>query len=423
MGPLTHLAGIPDGQGTAIDRALTAVRTHLGMEVAYLSKFDGDSSLFRNVDAPGLEGMIKAGDRMPRDQMYCRHILDGRLPNLIPDTSEEPFTQAFAITSEVPVRAHASVPIMLPNGETYGMFCCLSAQPNTSLNDRDLDVMRAIAEIATHQVIEELMAEQAKAEASKEIERAVSGNILKMHYQPIWKLDAPEPVGFEALSRFQSEPRRSPDKWFADAALVGRGPELERMAIESALAVICSFPKACYLSVNTSPELILTGQLIDVFASLPLHRIKLEITEHAAVSDYVALEKNLRSLRASGMQLAVDDAGAGYASFSHILQLQPDVIKLDLSLVRDIHKHPARRALAAAMLRFGEEIGAKIIAEGLEKKQEMDTLSEIGITFAQGYLLGRPMPLDGALTLFRSRITDKTQSENVQPKITPRKQA
>jgi EAL domain-containing protein (putative c-di-GMP-specific phosphodiesterase class I) len=99
------------------------------------------------------------------------------------------------------------------------------------------------------------------------------------------------------------------------------------------------------------------------------------------------------------LRIAVDDAGAGYASFRHILNLAPDLIKLDVFLTQNIHTDRARRALAAALIRFSEETGSKIIAEGVETTLQLKVLRELGVTKAQGYLLGRPMPLASASEL------------------------
>lgn len=131
--------------------------------------------------------------------------------------------------------------------------------------------------------------------------------------------------------------------------------------------------------------------------------IVLEITEHSTVQDYDKLEYTLRPLRARGMRLAVDDAGAGHSSFRHILRLQPEYIKLDISLTRNIDADPARRALAAALIGFASETGSELIAEGVETEAELATLRALGIHKAQGYLLGRPGTFEAAQRMMADR--------------------
>ena len=119
----------------------------------------------------------------------------------------------------------------------------------------------------------------------------------------------------------------------------------------------------------------------------------LEVTEHALVEDYERLADVLGPLRSKGLRLAVDDAGAGYASFRHILKLKPDVIKLDSSLIRNVDSDTGCRALAAALIRFAEETACKVVAEGVETEAELAMLRRLQVNKAQGYLLGRPAPL------------------------------
>ena len=175
--------------------------------------------------------------------------------------------------------------------------------------------------------------------------------------------------------------------------------ELEMRAIELSMAALYRLPQDVYLSFNVSPKTVTTGVLHRTLNGLPLEKLVLEITEHATVSDYSKLLEALAPLRTKGIRLAVDDAGAGYASFRHILQLQPDIIKLDMSLTRDIDTDSARRALASALILFAHETGSKIVAEGVETASELKVLRSLGVNKAQGYLLGRPAPLAAALSL------------------------
>lgn len=385
--------------GTTIQRALQAVRQHLGMEVAYVSRFEDGLSVFREVDAPGLEALIKPGDTRSLDDVYCRHILAGRLPELIPDTAAEPICQAMPITKLVPIGSHVSVPIRLPDGSPYGMFCCLSPTPNASLNPRDLQVMRAFADMVAHDIGREVADAEAQARQLAELRAVIAGSLFSPRYQPIHLLRPAGLVGFEALCRFTPEPYRSPDKWFNAAHAVGAGVELELVVMREALKALHQLPAPCFISVNASPPVILGGTLLAEFEGLPTDRLVLEVTEHAQVADYGALRDALAPVRAAGVRLAIDDAGAGYSSMQHILQLQPDIIKLDMGLVRGVDTDPAKRALASALCFFAQETGAQIVAEGIETEAERRALEALGVCKGQGYLLGRPLELAAALAL------------------------
>jgi EAL domain-containing protein (putative c-di-GMP-specific phosphodiesterase class I) len=229
----------------------------------------------------------------------------------------------------------------------------------------------------------------------RQVEEALRHQALHMVFQPIAELATGRVVGVEALARFECEPRRPPNEWFADAAEVGLGVELELAAVNAALAAMDRLPGDTYLAVNASPVAMTTPALPKALAGLPGRRVVVELTEHSRVEDYEPLLGALHALRQGGVRIAVDDAGAGYAGLQHILRLHPDIIKLDTDLTRGIDNDPVRRALAASLLTFADEIGAVIVAEGIETPEELDTLRSLGIPWGQGYHLARP----GALPL------------------------
>lgn len=216
---------------------------------------------------------------------------------------------------------------------------------------------------------------------------------LRTAFQPIVSLVDGRLLGVEALARFAADAGgRTVEDWFADAARVGLGVDLEVHAVRNALRLATALPDGAYVSVNLSPETLLWPGLPDVLrgAPVPLSRIVVELTEHSPVEDYDALAEALRPLRDGGLRIAVDDAGAGYATFRHILRLAPDLIKLDRSLISGIDGDPARRALSCAVVAFAREVGAVVVAEGVERSAELDVVVGLGVEAGQGYLLGRP---------------------------------
>jgi EAL domain-containing protein (putative c-di-GMP-specific phosphodiesterase class I) len=235
--------------------------------------------------------------------------------------------------------------------------------------------------------------ERARSEASdkvRRLRRVLEDDQPRIVFQPIVQLDRPRIVGYEALARFDHQPLRTPDVWFAEAAEVGLGVELELAALRLALQQFPSTSSGPVLTLNVSPTTALTSALADLLAGHDPERLVLEITEHAPVDDYDELVATLGRLRSTGLRLAVDDAGAGFASLHHILLLRPDVIKLDISLVRDINQDPVKRALASSLVTFARDIGSTIVAEGIETPAELATLVELGVPWGQGFYLGRP---------------------------------
>jgi EAL domain-containing protein (putative c-di-GMP-specific phosphodiesterase class I) len=206
-------------------------------------------------------------------------------------------------------------------------------------------------------------------------------------YQPIVDLESREIVGFEALTRFDYG--RDPDQCFADAWSVGLGPDLEIATLQAAVLAAKNLPSGKQLNLNISPLLLADpGRLGGALRSAD-RPLALEITEHDLIGDYPAVRGAVRGL-GSGVRLAVDDAGAGIANFSHIVELRPDFVKLDISLVHGVSSNLARQALVVGMRHFSRTAGCRLVAEGIETEEDATTLRDLGVEFGQGYLFGRP---------------------------------
>lgn len=244
---------------------------------------------------------------------------------------------------------------------------------------------------STHPLSRDAVAEQGLSKLVTNIHRRLESGLIHPVFQPILSVKSGRLVGAEALSRFPDSDQ-SPEQWFIDATAVGLSEELELAALRAAFAVAHELPDDIYVSFNLGPVTLCSPKLLECLeaATISPSRIVLEVTEHASISDYPILQPAIETLRALGIRLAVDDAGAGYASFRHILRLSPEFIKLDRSLITDIHIDPARRALAAAVVMFGLEMNATIVAEGVETVEELTCAQALGIDAAQGFLFGRP---------------------------------
>jgi len=206
-------------------------------------------------------------------------------------------------------------------------------------------------------------------------------------FQPVVGLTDGDIRGYEALTRFDYA--RRPDLVFQDAHAVGLGIELETACARAAVIAARALPPDLWLGVNFSPEAVVAGALAEVVTDAD-RPVVVEITEHVEVASYSAVRRAVA--RCPGVRISVDDAGAGYASLRHILELQPDFVKLDIGLVRGIDGDPARQALAAGLHHYAAETGNTLIAEGVETADEARTLQRLGIPLAQGFLFGRPTP-------------------------------
>jgi EAL domain-containing protein (putative c-di-GMP-specific phosphodiesterase class I) len=263
------------------------------------------------------------------------------------------------------------------------------ARGGTSLSAEVVDSL--VSELST-QLRREEQASMDRESKAGAIRGYVRGEGRSLVFQPIVDLETGEVVGAEALSRFDDPEARTPDLVFADAAAVGMQLDLETAAIRDAVALIAQLPEDAYLSVNCSHRTAMWPGLPDLLRDQG-PRLVLEITEHERVEDYDALTAQLEALREAGTRLAIDDAGAGFASLRHALRLAPDLIKADMSIVRGVDTDDGRRALASALVSFAKQMGMTIVAEGIETEGELTTLREIGVRYGQGFFLGEPAPL------------------------------
>jgi EAL domain-containing protein (putative c-di-GMP-specific phosphodiesterase class I) len=376
-----------------IQEIVEAARRHLDMDVGFVARFCRGRRVYVNVDSV-VEAGPKAGDSDPLEKTFCNSIVNGEVPGVIPDVSRFPALEKLPLTKTAGIGAYIGVPIAFSDGEIYGTLCCYSRCANPSLNQRDLKMVRLFAELASRSIEKEQADIRNRQKIAARVQEVLDDNLLSIVYQPVMKLETDLITGYEALSRFTADTVQGPDKWFADAQLVGLSAELEHAAIRLALEGLDRLSGRPQLGVNISPDTIMTSDLDKLFAGAPLERIVLEITEHALVSDYDRIKRKLDPLRAKGLSLAIDDAGAGYNSFQHIVNLNADIIKLDMSLVRNIDKDTARRALARSLIAFSEEMDCKLVAEGVETERELSCLRELGVNYAQGYFIGRPEPLN-----------------------------
>jgi EAL domain-containing protein (putative c-di-GMP-specific phosphodiesterase class I)/CheY-like chemotaxis protein len=249
---------------------------------------------------------------------------------------------------------------------------------------------------AMSQLSNRLLAEEQVAMRSlrmrQRIGAAISGSTFSVVFQPIVDVQSDTAIGAEALTRFP-ERGRSVSQWISDADSVGLLVPFELALARGALIELPNLEPDLAMAVNVSPTTVLSGRLHEILTGVDLERVILELTERAPVDDYPALRVALSRWRERGMRVAVDDAGGGYSSFAHIIELSPELIKLDASLVREVHTSSHRQALVRAVVSFADEMGVKVVAEGVETQAELVELRRLGAHLAQGFHLGRPRAL------------------------------
>ncbi|MCV7413092.1 diguanylate phosphodiesterase [Mycobacterium florentinum] len=368
---------------------LGLLRHRLGLETAWIASFYQGMQVFEVIDGDTDALGVSPGDRSSLSGSYSVRVIDGRLPAVIPDTSADRTASVLPRTHKLGLGAYVGVPLLGPDGSTAGMVCAVSREPKPHLADVDLRIVNKMADLIG--ALMELPADSTKirAEQHERIRRVVAERDFEVIFQAVHDVSTGKVVGVEALARFPCEPFR-PDLVFGQAALLGLNIELETAVIARILSLLPQLPKDVFVAMNISPAAVLVTPWPELLAEVDPSRLVLEITEHDAVENYDALDDVLEACRARGMRVAVDDVGAGFSSFSHVLELAPEFVKIDQSITRNIDADDARRRLAQSIAEFAAQIGATVVAEGVESQGELDAICAAGIPWAQGYYLGRP---------------------------------
>ena len=300
-----------------------------------------------------------------------------------------------------------NAPLIWKDG-TLGVISLGSyGQPSESVVAERLSTAREFGVVAGA-LLGPMLGERARREEIQaRVEAIIEHREFQPVFQPIVELESGRTVGYEALTRFADG--RRPDLWFADAAMAGVGVRLEVATMSAAQEDAAFLPPDAYLSLNVSP--FLATALMPLVATLEAatRDTVLEITEQVPVESYASLRAALDHLRGH-VRVAVDDAGAGYAGLRHILEIRPQIVKLDIALVRGVNADPARRALISSMVAFAAETDCALVAEGVETEAELATLRGLGVAFGQGYLFGRPAAIE---QLVRSGSSETTASAHL----------
>jgi PAS domain S-box-containing protein len=276
------------------------------------------------------------------------------------------------------------------NGEVFGLLIAgTTARVGVDIVTGWLPALAEYAAIGAALLGPELAQRRAQADVSEPIRRAINERAFTPSFQPVVELESRSVVGYEALTRFHDG--TLPERRFAAAEAAGLGRELELATLAAAIEAAHSLPPGRWLSLNVSPSIIGDPATAPLFARLDGRPLVLELTERSEIHDYEVVREAFDRLPVP-TSLAVDDAGAGFASLRHIIELHPRYVKLDMRLVRGVDSDPARQALIAGMVYFSRQTDCVLVAEGIETEDERRTLRLLGVTFGQGFLLGRPEP-------------------------------
>lgn len=239
---------------------------------------------------------------------------------------------------------------------------------------------------------------RAGAELRLEMERLLRERSIRSVFQPISRLDTGAVFGYEALTRCPEGSRfDGPLALFQYAEREGYAFALDRLAREKAIRHSPALGEAQKIFINVTigimkdPQFV-SGQTVQWLRQRGLHpgQVVLELTERSSIDDFAEAKKVLRHYRSQGYEIAIDDAGAGYSSLQSIVELEPDYIKVDKSLVQNADRDEMKKQMLRTFTRFARRMDIRTVAEGIERPEELRLARSLGVDFGQGYLLGRP---------------------------------
>ena len=216
----------------------------------------------------------------------------------------------------------------------------------------------------------------------------VRDRAVRAAFQPILDLTTGTVAGYEALARFPDAPEYEVSSWFQSAHRCGLGTPLEAEALRAALCMR-GRPRGTFLSLNISPAAFVSS-LVQSCLPESLEGLVIEITEDQLIEAEDPVHEAISIARARGARIAVDDVGTGHAGFSQLMRVMPEVIKLDRSLIANVSEELARAALVESLVHYGQRTHTMVCAEGIESRDELALMVELGVTYGQGFAIARP---------------------------------
>ncbi len=390
--PIPSASGAASAAGAReeIGHMIETLRAHLDMDVAFVSRQIGNTHrIFTHVAARGV-APLASGDHNPNENSLCWLVIQGKLPERVTDTSLYEAAACLPITDAANVRSHFSVPMRRRDGEVHGSLCCFSYRPRPDIEERDMQMIRSVSAIVSDQIESRIELEERGEDAAAEIARLIVDDALTIIHQPIYDLTDWHLIGHECLMRHKASPEVSPDALLGQARAAGRTLELELHIARKALATLDPEHPERFIAINVSPETLASPALGQVIPDGLASRLVIELNQQDAVQQHGSIKEAIRVLKERAW-VAVSSEGVGFSGLQALVDLGPDIVKIDRDFLGGVATDSSRRALVKALVQFAADTGVTLIAQGVETREDLQALRELGVRFAQGNILGKPV--------------------------------
>jgi EAL domain-containing protein (putative c-di-GMP-specific phosphodiesterase class I) len=370
-----------------IERLLSVVGTQLDVEVVYLTRVTDEHQVIEVVSGDPTPFGLGVGAAFPLDRTYCARMLAGDLAHLVTDTGADPVTSALPVTAEVGVGAYVGIPVRHRDGRLHGTVCCLSRERRADLTWREVRFVRAVAGLIADELADADGVDRAEG---PDLPLLVAEGELSVHFQPIVRLADDRVVGVAASLRYLDGssplPPRGPAARNGDRAI-------EHLVLEASRDALDELPEPLFVTVPLSPATLLETTVDELLGRAPPRRVVFAVSELAEIHRYGDVRAALEPALDRGVRLAVDDVGSSFGGLHHVHELSPDLVTIDVGLIRGILDDENQRAVTEAIVTLAGRIDATVIAAGIETDEVRADVVALGAALGRGHLLGRPVPL------------------------------
>ncbi|WP_369056289.1 sensor domain-containing phosphodiesterase [Kineococcus terrestris] len=401
------------GPDAALDALVAAAARALGAPAAAVSLLDEHRQWF--AAATGLPAVLGHDERQtPRDVSFCAHVVAGGQPLVVPDaTADDRFAGSPLVTGTGRVRSYAGAPLVGRDGLPLGALCVMDTEPR-ALDEAAVRVLRDLADTVA-ELLELRRADATAGLGSRDVlaeSRALRAGIdagqLVVHYQPVVELATGRWIGVEALVRWQ-HPERGllpPAAFLPVAESSGLVVPLGRWVLREACAQVARWraevPEAAdlYAAVNLSGRQLGEADVHETVAEalalsgLPPQALIVELTETCLAGSSEQVDVALQRVRDLGVHLSLDDFGTGWASFAYLQRFHPGAVKIDRCFVAALGRSERDDLLARSLVELGLGLGCHVVAEGIERREQVQALLAMGVRHGQGYLFSAPRSAD-----------------------------
>lgn len=378
----------PDGGRVRaeIDRLLTTVSSHLAVDLVYLSRVTDRHQIVEATHGDPEPFGLATDTVIPLESSYCARVLAGELAHLVPDVTAHPVTRALPITSEAGIGTYVGIPVRHRDGRLHGTLCCVTRRPRADLTWREVRFMRAVAGLIADEIAGD---DAATARDLPDLRALAARGELTVHHQPIVRLADDQVIGVEALLRFRdgTAPLPAHRRGASDQARAA-----ERLRLRGALDALDTLPEALFVAVGLSPTTLLETSVEDLLGTAASRRVVIEISQHDPIADHGDVQAALVPAFDRGVRLAVSDVGSRLTGLDHVLELVPDIVKLDAELVRGLLEDDDRRTATEGIVGLASRMRADVVAAGIETEEQRRCVAGLAIPLGQGNHVGRPAP-------------------------------